>query len=608
MAILIIAEKPSVGRSIAKVLGANKPGEGYLCNDSYLVTWAFGHLVALCEPDEIDERYKRWNRAALPILPGEIPLKVLPKTKKQFNLIKKLLHDQRVQRVVCATDSGREGELIFRYIYQMAKCTKPFDRLWISSMTDAAIREGFANLRPGREYDGLYQSAQCRSRADWLVGMNATRAYTLRHRALLSIGRVQTPTLAMLAARRREIEAFVPRDYWTLEADFGDYKGQWFDPERDVDRFDAEAPAKETAKRVRGGMGVVEKVEVKQEKTPPPLLYDLTTLQREMNKLHGFSAKKTLALAQSLYEQRKALTYPRTDSRYVSKDLIPAMRQALAKVRIPDLMTHAQRLAGLDKLPVTGRIVNDARVSDHHAIIPTTAQPRLESFTPDERAVYDAVVRRFVAVFLPPCITERTLVVTRVGGDRFRTRGSRVLDPGYAALYPERKEAQLPPLKVGEERRVLKAAVKKAATKPPVPHTEATLLSAMENAGQQVEDEELKQQLKDSGLGTPATRAAVIERLIAVGYVQRKGRTLLITDKGMALIGILPEMMTSAATTGKWERGLNRISRGEMDPERFMQSIERYVRYIIDQADASQPGSIPPDPPKRKPVRRAAAK
>ena len=606
MSIVIVAEKPSVARSIAGVVGANARGEGCLTGNGYTVTWALGHLVALSEPDEIDPAYKKWTRAALPMLPAEIPLKVLPKTRSQYAVVKKLINAKETEKIVCATDSGREGELIFRYIYEMAKCKKPVDRLWISSMTDAAIRQGMDSLKPDSEYDGLYKSAVCRSRADWLVGMNATRAYTLKHNALLSLGRVQTPTLALLVKRHLEIVNFKPDDFWTLTADFGDYQGTWFHPETNADRFLAEAEAKAAQARVKGKTGTVINVEVKQETENPPLLFDLTTLQREMNRRKGFSAQKTLDLAQSLYEKHKAITYPRTDSRYLTKDMAKILKTTLSRIPVADLAPYIRELTAREELPLSARIINDARVSDHHAIIPTTGRCNLSALTADELAVYDAVARQFVAVFLPPRITERTTVVTRVEQDHFRTKGARLVQAGFSQLFPAREETLLPALQQGDTRKVQKASVKKSATKPPQPHTEASLLSAMENAGRQIEDEELREKMKDSSLGTPATRAAIIERLIQVGYVKRKGKALTVTEKAVSLIGILPDEMTSPVTTGRWEAGLAKIARGEMDPDRFMASIARYVQFIIQSADASPRGSIPPDPYRGKKPRPAS--
>ena len=592
--VLVIAEKPSVARDIARVLGASSRAEGCLSGNGYVVTWAIGHLVSLKEPEELDARYKRWNASDLPILPEKMELKVLPKTRAQFQTVKKLMNSAETASLICATDSGREGELIFRYIYQMAGCKKPFQRLWISSMTDEAIRAGFASLRPGSAYDALYESARCRSEADWLVGMNASRAFTLRYNALLSVGRVQTPTLEMLVRRRREIDTFVSEPYYTVQANFGDYKGTWFDPKKGFEkRINEPERAQEIAQRVKGKPARVESVKQEEKRELPPQLYDLTTLQREASSFLGFSADKTLKLAQSLYEKHKLITYPRTDSRYLSHDMGPSVKKALASLGEP---YRAWAAPVLEKpIPQPKRIFDDAKLTDHHAIIPTGR--KANSLSADEGKLFDLVARRLIAAFYPPYVYSATRVVTLSEGEHFLSNGTTVLDEGFKAVYRDlqskkkksAEEAALPPLAQGDVRSVKQAQVKNEQTKPPKEHTDASLLSEMEHAGRRIEDEALKEQMKDCSLGTPATRAAIIERLITVGYARRKGRQIMATEKGVRLIQAVPAEIASPETTGKWERALEKIAQGKGDSVRFLEGIRALASFLIKYAANDAP-------------------
>ncbi len=616
--IVVIAEKPSVGRDIARVIGCRDRGDGCLIGEKYIVTWAVGHLVTLMEPDEMDEKYKKWSFATLPILPEEIPLKVIRQTKTQYQIIKKLVNDKETDSLICATDAGREGELIFRYIYEMAGCKKPFDRLWISSMTDEAISEGFRNIRAGKEYDGLYASARCRSKADWLVGMNASRAFTLKYNTLLSVGRVQTPTLAILVKRREEIEGFVPQDYSILQADFGDYTGTCFDEKWEPDthiprREDAEA----IAAAVKGQTGSVTQAETARKTELPPQLYDLTSLQRDANRMLGFTADKTLKLAQSLYETRKALTYPRTDSRYLPPDMIPRVVQTM-KILPAEYQKFVPGALADGKLPVSRRTIDAAKVTDHHAIIPTNKRVDPSGFSPDEQKLYDLVARRMLTAFYPACEYDATRVITQVGEYSFRTNGKVILVNGWHDVPPlaeewakgsgsrsrkkkdeEEDSAALPPLQVGDQRTVKATRVREDKTKPPAPHTDASLLLAMETAGKELEDEELVRQMKGSGIGTPATRAAIIERLLQVGYAQRKGKTLQATDKGVQLIEIMPGEISSPELTGRWELALHQITDGKQDPDRFLEGIQRMCGFLVDYARNNQAKVVFPEDPRR---------
>lgn len=619
--ILVVAEKPSVGKDIARVLGCKNRGEGCLSGERYVVTWAIGHLVSLCEPDELDSRYKRWSYQTLPILPQEIPLKVLPATASQYGVVSGLMNSEETDGIICATDAGREGELIFRYIYEKCACRKPVKRLWISSMTDEAIREGFAAIRPGADYDGLYRSAVCRSQADWLVGMNATRAFTLRYDTLLSVGRVQTPTLAILVKRRKEIEGFTPEGFCTLTADFGDYKGTWFREGTEPDTHLKErAQAEAIAEAIKGQTGRVLSAQTTRKRDLPPQLYDLTSLQRDANKLLGFTADKTLKLAQSLYETHKALTYPRTDSRYLPDDMIPKVKQAMTLLPEAYQPLVPPALPG-GALPVTRRVFDASKVSDHHALLPTTRKADLTRMNPDERQLWDLVVRRMLAAFYPPCEYDATRVITGVGDETFRTTGRVILENGWRNVQPltemprkrktkeEADEGPLPPLVAGDTRVVQGAAIKEDMTKPPAQHNDASLLAAMENAGREVEDEAIREQMKGSGIGTPATRAAMIERLVQVGYAARRGKTLVATDKGVQLIAIMPPEIASPETTGRWEKALSEIATGGQDPERFMAGIRKLSAFLVDFARDNQlKASFPEDERRRKQRAQAAKK
>ncbi len=597
--IVIVAEKPSVGRSIAKVLGCKEQGEGCLSNSRYIVTWAVGHLVTLQEPDEMDpDKYKKWSMESLPILPETIPLKVIKETYSQYKNVSKIINDKDTDSLVCATDAGREGELIFRYIYIQAKCKKPFKRLWISSLTDEAIRDGMNHLEPGERYDALYRSARARSEADWLVGMNASRAFTLRYNTLLSVGRVQTPTLAFLVKRLDEITGFVPQKYATVTADFGDYKGIMFSdqlkPDTHIEKLEQ---AEKLVNIIKGKPGTVSSVEVNKKKSLPPQLYDLTTLQRDANKHFGFTAEKTLQLAQSLYENHKALTYPRTDSRYLPPDMVPVVADTIKA--LPDIYIKYKDKAMPTKDTVNNkRIVDASKVSDHHAILPTPKEVNLDDMREDEKKLYDLVARRMLAAFYPVCEYESTKVITTVGRFNFRTTGITILIPGWREVPPaigkendkEKKENEeeedqtLPVLKKGDIRIVKDAKAEEKFTKPPAHYTDASLLLAMETAGKDSEDEEIVQQMKGHGIGTPATRAAIIERIIKLKYAKRDGKQIIATDKGCALIKIAPDEITSAETTGRWEKALDKIAENTQDPKKFRESICKFSSWLVEYA------------------------
>ena len=596
--IVVVAEKPSVGRDIARVLGCRTSGDGCLIGEKYIVTWAVGHLVTLMEPNEMDPKYEKWSFSTLPILPETIPLKVISSTKDQYSKVKKLINDNDTDSLICATDAGREGELIFRYIYEKAGCRKQFQRLWISSMTDEAITEGFRDIRPGADYDGLYESARCRSKADWLVGMNASRAFTLKYNTLLSIGRVQTPTLAILVKRRKEIENFKPEGFCTLTADFGDYSGVYFSDKLEPDTHLKQKEDAETiADAVRGKTGTVIQAETSRKKEAPPQLYDLTSLQRDANKMLGFTADKTLKTAQSLYEKHKALTYPRTDSRFLPPDMIPRVVQTMKLLPEAYQKFVPGALPG-GKLPVSKRTIDQTKVTDHHAIIPTAKRADPSKFNEDERKLYDMVARRLLTAFYPWCEYDATRIITEVDEYRFRTTGKVIVSNGWHDVPPlenppkakkkptedGESENPLPPLQEGDTRTVKGTRIKEDKTKPPAPHTDASLLAAMEAAGKELDDEELVRQMKGSGIGTPATRAAIIERLLKVGYAQRRGKTLNATDKGVMLIDVVPGELSSPELTGRWELALHEITDGKQDPGRFMDGIARMSSFLVNYA------------------------
>jgi DNA topoisomerase-3 len=610
---LVIAEKPSVGRDLARVLpGPFQKHEGHLEGPEHVVTWAVGHLVSLAEPDEYDAKYKRWRMADLPIVPERFKLVVRDeRSRKQMSAITAQLRRDDLDLVVNACDAGREGELIFAYVYEKAGAKLPVQRLWLSSMTAAAIREGFEALRPGSELALLEQAARSRSEADWIVGMNATRAATIRLRSsfdgAVSLGRVQTPTLAIVARREEEIRAFRPEAYWVVDATFAAPPPAAEEDERVyLGRFHAGAnpriaSAKEAAAIVAACSaqpGTITKLERKEQRERPQLLYDLTSLQRDANTRFGFSARRTLAAAQRLYEEHKALTYPRTSSRFLTSDMIGEIKPTAELLgRRSDYAAAARYVTGLDLLPLA-RVVNDQKVSDHHAIIPTRSEHRVEKMNPDDRRVYDLVVRRFLAVFHPDAVFENTRLETTVAERVFRTRGRLLLVPGWRAVYgelaetdarrdeDEGSEQQLPRLERDEtvDTREVKSLEKE--TKPPRRYTDASLLGAMETAGKLVDDEELREAMKDSGIGTPATRAAIIERLIEVAYLERDGRALVATEKGRNVIRLLDEhALTSPQLTGDWEHRLGRIERGEDSRERFMHDIAGFATTTVHELD-----------------------
>jgi DNA topoisomerase-3 len=608
---LVIAEKPSVGRDLARVLpGPFQKHEGWLEGPEHIVTWAVGHLVQLAEPDEYDPKFKKWKMDDLPIVPDRFKLVVRDeRSKKQMSVIRKLLVNEQVAKVVNACDAGREGELIFAYLYEKAGSKLPVQRLWLQSMTKQAIESAFGTLRPGAEMAKLEEAARSRSEADWIVGMNATRAATIRLRSsfdgAVSLGRVQTPTLAILARREEEIRAFVPEPYWLVDAVFAAegervYEGRFHAGAKP--RLATAAEAEAIVAACRDQVGEITKLETTRRKERAPLLYDLTTLQREANNRYGFSARRTLSAAQRLYEEHTALTYPRTNSRFLPSDMKGDIKPTAELVgRNPAYAAGAKYVTGLDVLPF-GRVVNDKKVTDHHAIIPTRSEHRVDKMNDDDKKVYDMVARRFLAVFHPDAEFENTRVETTVEDHVFRTRGKVLLVPGWRGVYGEtaqgapdapareteddEKEQRLPKLAQGERADVHSIESLEKETQPPRRYSDASLLAAMETAGKLVDDEELREAMKDSGIGTPATRAAIIERLIQVGYIERDGRALVCTEKGLNVVRLLAEHpLTSPSLTGDWEARLAKIEAGSDTRRKFMGDIAQFAESTVKQLD-----------------------
>ena len=598
---LVIAEKPSVARDIARVLHCSQKGNGTLEGKDYVVTWALGHLVTLADPEEYDKKYTKWELSTLPMMPEKMKLVVIRQTSKQYNAVKTQLYRKDIGEIIIATDAGREGELVARWILAKADCHKPIKRLWISSVTDKAIRDGFAHLKNGHDYDDLYRAAQARAEADWLVGINATRALTCKYNAQLSCGRVQTPTLAMIAKREADIRSFVPKPYYGLQARKGGLVFTWQNrASGGYSTFDRQM-AQDLLTRLKGENGVVDEVRRTPKKTSAPLLYDLTELQRDANKRFNYSAKETLNIMQRLYENHKVLTYPRTDSRYLTSDILPTLKERLKACAVGPYRTLAGRLT-MQALPAKPFFVDNSKVSDHHAIIPTEQFVQLDHMTIDERRIYDLVVRRFLAVMYPPFEYEQTSLVIKVGGESFVARGKIVKDQGWKAAYEnlqdedeedekEVREQQLPDLKKGDVIGNLGISVTEGRTKPPAPFNEATLLSAMENpvAYMESRDKELARTLGETGgLGTVATRADIIEKLFSSFLLEKRGKDIYLTSKAKQLLELVPGDLKKPELTADWETKLSKIAKGSLKRGAFMKDIRIYSQELIGQIKAGQ--------------------
>lgn len=598
---LVLSEKPSVGKELARVLGCRKRCEGYIEGDKYIVTWSLGHLITLADPEEYDENYKRWNMEHLPILPKKMKLKIIKSTSKQYRIVSALTKRKDVSELIIATDSGREGELVARWI--IAKCgwkgqTK---RLWISSQTDKAIKEGFASLKDAKAYNDLYKSADARAHADWIVGINISRALTCKYNASLSAGRVQTPTLSLIVERENTIRQFVPKEYYTVSIKTNGFSALYKD-KSGVARMYEKASAETIKNSVsKSTANIISVVNVKKE-TPPPTAYDLTELQRDANKKYGYSAKETLDAMQSLYEYHKVLTYPRTDSRYITEDVAETLPERLKVL----LLTPYGKLVKyvLNGKIQTKYIVNSEKVTDHHAIIPTEQRPNFSDMSSKERAIYDLVVKRFIAVLMEPFIYNETTVVIACNGYMFYAKGKTPVNDGWKtaygdalsdyddngndlANYEDEKAQTLPSLKKGDEFRIDDVKLSVCKTTPPSRYIEATLLSAMEHPN--VDDRKLNATLNETGgLGTPATRADIIEKLFSAFYIERKEKHLFPTAKGIQLISLVPDDIKSAAMTANWEEKLGSIAKGDFKATAFISEMEEYAKKLVDNVKSSE--------------------
>ena len=599
MKALVIAEKPSVARDIARVLHCEKKLDGGMEGKDYVVTWSLGHLVTLADPEAYDKKYMKWEMETLPMMPDKMKLIVIPQTGKQFRAVKALLFRKDIDRVVIATDAGREGELVARWILEMAGCHKPVKRLWISSVTDKAIREGFANLRDGREYENLYRAAAARAEADWLVGINATRALTCKYNAQLSCGRVQTPTLAMIAHREQEIREFVPEEYFGISLKAAGIRWSWQDKKSGSYRtFDREKAEKQK-KELEGKALTVSSVEKVSKNQNAPGLYDLTELQRDASRRFGYSAKETLNIMQRLYENHKVLTYPRTDSRYIGKDVAETLKERLKACAVGPYRKLAGSLA-MKPIRTNGSFVDDKKVSDHHAIIPTEQFVDLSHMTNEERKIYDLVVRRFLAVLMPPFAYDETTMKAEAGESVFTARGKIVKNQGWKEAYETEifseedeenteelpKEQQLPELKKGEKLKIEKLELTVGKTKPPARFNEATLLSAMENPVKYMESRDktyIRTLGETGGLGTVATRADIIDKLFKSFLMEKKGKDIYITSKARQLLKLVPEDLKKPELTASWELKLGKIARGELKQEAFLSSIRGYTEELISE-------------------------
>lgn len=593
---LVLAEKPSVGRDIARVLKCNKNSHnGFLEGDNYIVTWALGHLVTLADPEEYDQKYKTWRIEDLPLLPFPLKLVVIKQTGKQFKIVKELINRKDVSEIVIATDAGREGELVARWILEKCGAKKPVKRLWISSVTDKAIKDGFAKLKDGREYEDLYASAVARAEADWLVGINATRALSCKYNAQLSCGRVQTPTLAMIAQREQEIRKFVPCDYYGITALSNNLKLIWQDGHsKETRTFDKAKCDKVLAGLEKYKSAEVLEVKKVSKKGYAPQLYDLTELQRDANKIFGFSAKETLSHMQRLYEHHKVLTYPRTDSRYISTDIVETLTERVKACGVGPFSAPAAKILRTP-IKANSHFVNNSKVSDHHAIIPTEQRVFLNDLSDKERKIYELVVKRFLAVLYPPFEYEETSLKAKIGEEIFTAKGKMVISLGWKEVFqgePEDRDGEggenleqiLPKVKKGDKLSITKIVQTSGQTKPPAPFNEATLLSAMENPTKYMagENKDLIKTLGETGgLGTVATRADIIEKLFKTFLIEKKGRDIFITSKGKQLLDLVPEGLKSPALTARWEQNLGAIAKGKLNQKVFINQMREYAREVV---------------------------
>jgi len=586
---LVLAEKPSVGKDIARVLGCRPAGNGFMESPKHIVTWALGHLVTLADPEEYDKAFQKWDINHLPIMPERLRLAVIPQTAKQYKIVKDLLLRKDVTGIIIATDAGREGELVARWIIEKAKCNKPIKRLWISSVTDKAIKDGFASLKDGKSYVGLADSAKARAEADWLVGINATRCLTTKFNSQLSCGRVQTPTLSIIAKREEEIRAFVPKAYYGIVADGGGFKLNWTDKQSGTQRSFDKSNVEEILAKLKMEGTVIDVTKTIKRKFPAKL-YDLTELQRDANKRFGYSPKDTLSIMQRLYEEHKVLTYPRTDSRYISSDIVPTLPDRLKACMIPPYNKSASSILR-SPIRANANYVDDAKVSDHHAIIPTEHPVNLRDLNDKERKIYDLVITRFLSVFYPPLEYEQLGIKVKISGEEFTAKGRVIISQGYQAVYTDIDEDEdmaenqtLPSLKKGDHITIKNIRMTEGKTAPPAPFNEATLLSAMESPAKYMEtrDKKLTTTLEQTGgLGTVATRADIIEKLYDSFLIEKKGKDIFSTSKGRQLLTLVPAELKSPSLTANWEQQLQGIATGSQNKNAFLQDIRKYTHTLI---------------------------
>lgn len=591
---LVLAEKPSVARDIARTLKCNEKKNGYIEGKQYIVTWALGHLVGLADPEAYDNKYKTWSMETLPMLPKQMKLVVLKGGGKQFGTVKELLHRKDVSDIVIATDAGREGELVARWIIEKAGVKKPMKRLWISSVTDKAILQGFKELKDAKQYENLYRAAVCRAEGDWLVGLNVTRALTCKYNAQLSAGRVQSATLNMVVQREEEIKNFKPTPYYQVQVKGKGISFKWFNDKGNT--IYKEETAKKLVAKVEGKGATVIDVKTVPKKQYAPGLYDLTELQRDANKRYGFSPKETLNIMQRLYENHKVLTYPRTDSRYLSEDIVPTLKERLSAVAVGSFKGAVAQILK-NGIKANKSFVDNSKVSDHHAIIPTEEGVNLQNLSQDERKVYEMVVSRFLSVLLPPCEYKQTTITIGCEGESFKATGKQILQEGFKVLYSkddeedeEEKEQVLPEFQKGESFTLTKVELQTLMTKAPARFTEATLLSAMENPHKyvQVDKRDAKTLGETGGIGTVATRADIIEKLYNMFYIEKNGNSIVPTSKGKQLIDLVPEDLKSPTLTAKWESELEQISKGKVKDKDFITRIKAYSTELVEDVKGSE--------------------
>ncbi|MEG1478225.1 MAG: DNA topoisomerase III [Clostridiales bacterium] len=593
--ILVLAEKPSVARELARVLGSKKKENGCIIGDKYIVTWALGHLVTLAEPEHYGDQYKKWSMETLPMLPGKMDLKVIPETAKQYNVVKTLLRSKEVGSIIIATDAGREGELVARWIIDKVGVKKPIQRLWISSQTDKAIKDGFAHLKDGKEYVHLYESARSRAEADWLVGLNVTRALTCKFNAQLSAGRVQTPTLALMVEREKEIRNFKPKDYYVVRGDLGNFFVTRKDAKGNSAIYD-EAEAIKIQKKITNAQFKLIDMKVTKKSVPPPLLYDLTELQRDASKMYHFSPKETLNYMQKLYEIHKVLTYPRTDSAYLTRDIVPTLGQRLQAVNFGDFAAPVREVIK-NKQTIAKVCINDAKVSDHHAIIPTEERPNLLNMTNEEKKIYFLVLKRFIAAFYPPMEYRNVKGEFICGDESFSAQGKEMVAKGWKKVYDFEDEdgeenQALPSMKKGDVFTCKNTQLKAQKTKAPSRYTEATLLTAMENPAKFIEDKKMKEYI-GAGLGTPATRGDIIDKLYRSFYMEKRDNVIVPTMKAMQLIDLVPKDLKEPLLTAKWEKELDTIAQGKTQSKVFIGEIRNYAANLVKMVANSDAKYVP---------------